>query len=165
MEEIAAMSDLNPIPNGTEASIFDGLVKKYSAFARKSAEHIIKLGETLLEAKQELSEQRLKDFCHEVHLEHDGSTFRKLLKIGQEASRFEPFNGSTPVAWTTIHKLATLEKDKFDAVAHDQRFGRWMTAAEVEQILTGIPNQGGDGLSRDLTIDLSGFDEAKKLQV
>jgi len=113
------MTDLNtnesnslvPVPNGTEASVFDDLVNRYRGFAKKSAENTIKLGETLLEAKQTLSHQRLKDFCHEVNLKHVGSTFRKFLKIGKEASRFEPFNGSTPVAWTTMPLPQNLSED------------------------------------------------------
>jgi hypothetical protein len=159
-------NSLVPVPNGTEASIFDGLVNRYRGFARKSAEHIIKLGETLLEAKQTLSDQRLKDFCHEVRLEHDGSTFRKLLKIGEEASRFEPFVESMPVGWTTIYKLATLEKDKFDTVAHNDRFGPTMTERQVRAIVNG------DGTSNnrprrsldDCCIDLCGLDDATILE-
>jgi hypothetical protein len=174
MEEIAAMSDLNtnesnslvPVPFGTAASVFDDLVNRYRGFAKKSAENTIKLGETLLEAKQTLSDQRLKDFCHEVDLKYGGSTFRKFLKIGKEASRFEPFNGSTPVAWTTIHKLATLEKDKFDTVAHSDRFGPTMTERQVRAIVDG------DGTSNnrprrsldDCCIDLCGLDDATILE-
>ena len=105
------LNSLVPVPNGTEASVFDDLVNRYRGFAKKSAENTIKLGETLLEAKQTLSHQRLKDFCHEVNLKHGGSTFRKFLKIGKEASRFEPFNGSTPVAWTTMPLPQNLSED------------------------------------------------------
>lgn len=104
------------VPNGTELSDFDSLVERYLTFAIKSAENIIRLAETLVEASN-LGEPKLLDFCTRVRLKYNGSTYRKQLKIGQEASRFEPFLERMPNNWTTVYKLAKLTKAQFDRVA------------------------------------------------
>ena len=100
----------------------------------------------------------------EVGLEHEGSTFRKLLKIGNEASRFEPFFERMPNSWTTVYTLAKLEKDKFDRVTSDSRFAPTMTANDVNSIVKG-PSENSDRMSRDWTIDLSSFDRPMKIEV
>ena len=151
--------------NGTGAPLLDDLVERYLTFAKKSAENIIKLAETLVEAKAALHELELRDFCKMVGLEFGGSTYRKLLKIGQEASRFEPFFQRMPNSWTTVYKLATLEKDKFDHVARDERFAPTMTASEVDLIISGEPPGDPERLPIDCRIHLDGFDKSKKLEV
>ena len=116
------------VPNGTSDSLFDSLVERYRTFAKKSAENIIQLAETLVEAKAKLSGMQLHDFCQAVGLDQNGSKFRKLLTIGQEASRFEPYVDRLPTNWTTIYKLASLDGTVFDRVAKDARFAPMMTA-------------------------------------
>jgi hypothetical protein len=160
------MSNLVTVPNGTEivSPIYADLVQRYRTFAKQSAENIIKLSETLVEAKHKLSDADLQKFCGEVGLQHDGSTYRKLLKIGTEVSRFEPFLARMPNNWTTVYKLAKLEKDKFDLVANDNRFTPMMTASEVDSIVGGSATPKNEH-SRDLMIDLSGFDRLKMIAV
>jgi hypothetical protein len=160
------MNTLVTVPNGTEIAspTYVALVAKYRTFAKQTAENIIKLAETLVEAKDKLSDADLQKFCGEVGLEHDGSTYRKLLKIGTEVSRFEPFFARMPNNWTTVYKLAKLEKDKFDLVANDSRFTPMMTASEIDAIV-GDSATPKNGHSRDLMIDLSGFDRLKMIAV
>jgi hypothetical protein len=160
------MSELESTHTAQIASTtYRSLVAQYRTFAKKTAENIVRLAETLVEAKLELTEAELRQFCSEVGLEHEGSTFRKLLKIGNEASRFEPFFERMPNSWTTVYKLAKLEKDVFDHVARDHRFTPMMTASEVDAITARSSDKNSEQLSRDLTIDLHGFDRAKKVAV
>ena len=112
------------VPNGTEVSstVHIQLVNQYRTFAKHTAANIIKLAETLVEAEDSLSKRELRQFCEDVGLEYDGSTYRKLMKIGKEVSRFEPFVERMPSNWTTVYKLASLDRDKFDQVTRDGRF-------------------------------------------
>ena len=160
------MSNLGTVPNGMEIAspVYVDLVKRYRTFAKQTAENIIKLAETLVEAKDKLSKDDLQKFCGEVGLQHDGSTYRKLLKIGMEVSRFEPFVAQMPNNWTTVYKLAKLEKDKFDVVANDSRFTPMMTASEVDAIVGGSATRKNEN-SRHLMIDSSGFDRLKMIAV
>jgi hypothetical protein len=127
-----AMTTSVTVQNGAEivAPIYADLVQRYYSFAKKSAENIIKLAETLVEAKDKLSDTELQKFCNDVGLQYEGSTYKKLMKIGAEASRFEPFVERMPNNWTTLYKLAKLDKGAFDLVANDNRFTTTMTASE-----------------------------------
>jgi hypothetical protein len=160
------MNTLVTVPNGTEIAspTYVALVTKYRTFAKQTAENIIRLAETLVEAKGKLQAADFLKFCAEVGLEHDGSTFRKLMKIGNEASRFEPFFEQMPNNWTTVYRLATLEKNVFERVTSDPRFAPMMTASDVDLIIRG-PSASTERLSRDWTIDLSPFDRSKKIEV
>jgi hypothetical protein len=123
------------VPNGTATSRLDELINRYNSFAKKSAENIIKMAETLVDAER-LSELERHAFCAAVSLSRP--TYQKLLKIGQEASRFEPFLEQLPNSWTTLYKLAALEIKQFDRVAHDPQFAPTMTAEELKVILGDI---------------------------
>jgi hypothetical protein len=154
------------VQNGTEvgSTIYVDLVQRYYSFAKNSAENIIKLAETLVEAKGRLSDTELQKFCNDVGLPYDGSTYRKLMKIGTEASRFEPFVERMPNNWTTVYKLAKLEKGAFDRVANDNRFTPMMTASEVDAIVGGSSTPKNEHC-RDLMIDLGGFDKVTMIAV
>ena len=154
------------VQNGTEiaAPIYADLVQRYYSFAKKSAENIIKLAETLVEAKDKLSDTELQKFCGDVGLQYEGSTYKKLMKIGAEASRFEPFVERMPNNWTTVYKLAKLEKGAFDRVANDNRFTPTMTASDVHTIVGGSSTAKNEHW-RDLMIDLSGFDRVTMIAV
>jgi hypothetical protein len=132
-------------------------------FAKKTAESIIKLAVTLVEAEHTLLAKEMFDFCDKVGLQHDSSNYRKLMKIGQEASRFEPFLDRLPSSWTSLYKLAKLEKDQFDHLTQDQRFTRTMTAADIDGIVHGSPNGNGGRVAADMIIDLTGLERPKKI--
>jgi hypothetical protein len=169
-----------PVPNGTgvltetdrESSAVLDLVQRYKTFQRKTAESYIRMAATLAEAHRQLSDMRLHDFCSAVGLEKGGSTYKKMLKIGQKLSRFEPFLDRLPDAWTTIHKLASLENHEFDRVATDERFGPTMTAVDLHEILGGKKSSSHAGelgeeerLPNDCRIHLNGFDKGQKMEV
>jgi hypothetical protein len=152
------------VQNGTEVATakYVGFVQKYMFFARKTAENIIKLAETLVEAKAELTELEFGQFCREVGLDPKGSTFRKLKEIGEKVSRFEPFVEHIPSSWTTIYKLAKLDPDKFDRVMQSGKLSPFMTAEQVDSIISDAPS-ATTGIQRDLTIDLSALEKNAKI--
>jgi hypothetical protein len=141
------------------------LVTQYRQFAKESAENIIKLAETLVRAKAGLSEEDFDRFCKEVHLEKDGSTFRKLMSIGEKISRFAPFFDRLPNNWTTLYKLASIDEEKFQLVTADAaRFHPLMTARDIPLIL-GIPPRSRKTQDHDVVIDLNGLDSDRKREV
>lgn len=150
------------VPNGTTLSVFDELVERYRAFAKKSAENIIKLAETLLEAKQKLDASQMTQFCAAVGLE--GSTYRKMIKIGEEASRFEPFIDRIPSNWTTLYDLAKLPPEKFEQVAKDSRFGQMMTADDIELIIAGDEQSKNIRSKPDFTVSFGKIGDDTKLE-
>jgi hypothetical protein len=159
---IAEATNLVPVQNGTELSLLDTLITRYMTFAKASAENFVRMAQTLIEAKSKLRILDFVDFCRRVGLEHDGSTYRKLLIIGRQASRFESVFDRMPANWTTVYKLATLEKDKFDRVTSDERFSPMMTGSEVDLIVKGKSGENSTRLSHDCFIHLAGFETPKK---
>jgi hypothetical protein len=106
------------VPNGTILSPqVVKYVERYRGLAKQTAEAIIKLAVTLVEAEKELNGVDFKLFCEEVNVPKSGSVYKKLTKIGNEATRFTPFLDKLPNTWTTIYELAKLPSDKFDLVA------------------------------------------------
>jgi hypothetical protein len=107
-----------PVQNGTVMLSAATLtyIEKYKSFARQTAESIIGLAQTLIEAEEHLDPVDFESFCREVGVPKGSSTYKKLRAIGYRASRFEPFVDNLPNTWTTIYKLAKLEPDEFDRV-------------------------------------------------
>lgn len=127
--------------NGTEidSSTYVSLVQQYRHFAKEFAANIVKLAETLVIAKQNLAPVHFDKFCDEVGLHKDGSTYRKLMIIGENASRFEPFYDRLPNAWTTVYKLASIKQNEFDRVTKSDQFSPFMTAKTVTEVLGKTP--------------------------
>ena len=154
------------VPNGMEinSSAYVNLVQRYKHFAKESAANIVKLAETLVIAKQNLAPVHFNAFCEEVGLDQDGSTYRKLIVIGEKASRFEPFYDRLPNAWTTVYKLASIEQDEFDRVTSSQQFNPFMTAKAVTEVLGKAP-VSKKASAAAITIDLHDLGASEQLAV
>jgi hypothetical protein len=131
-------------------------------FARKSAENIVKLAETLFTAEDELSPKEFRRFCEDVGLDPEGSTFKKLKKIGESVSRFEPFIERMPNAWTTVYKFASLKDHDFDRVAKSKLFTPFMTAQDVNSIVDGHKPKTE---RQNLLIDLSKVEQSVQIDL
>ena len=159
------MTNVEIVPIGTEIESpkYAHFVEQYKLFAKKTAENIIRLAETLYIAEDQLAPSDFRRFCVDVGLEYDGSTFRKLRAIGEKVSRFAPFVDRMPNTWTTVYKLASLKENEFDRVTRSDLFTPFMTAADVNQIVgTSKPKSGHH---HDLIIDLDGLDESVKIDL
>ncbi len=148
------------LPNPTNLS---ELIKQWFGFAKGSAENTIRMCGVLVQADR-LSEPDRTNFCKAVKLEYStdsGSKYYKLLKIGEKASRFDPYLDKLPNAWTTQYKLATLEEDDFKRVIADERFAPTMTAGELDEIL----NPGsGDSQKPRIDLNISFNDDVEKMK-
>ena len=143
----------------------DQLVQQYNSCARKSAENFLRLAETLVRAEDELSKRDLGHFCKEVGLEQGGSKYRKLLVIGKQVSRLEPYLKSLPNNWTTLYKLASVEEHEFKLVADSGQLSTETTAEEVKLILNDQPRAKKARIEPDCTIELNGLENGVKLVV
>ena len=101
------------------SSRIDDLVTKYYVFWKASVEGILGLAETVCQANDELGDKYLVLFYERTKLEPNGSTCRKLKKIGSRRVRFEPVLGKLPNSWTTLYELAKLEEDEFRQLVDD----------------------------------------------
>ncbi len=152
------------VPNGmamAEAGFAD-LVEKYRGSLRKTAEGIIEVARTLVEAKKRLPSATLSDFCKEIGMTN--STFKKWVKIGECAARFESVIDRTPPTWTTMYPIANLSEDQFERVKKDERFRPEMSQKELTLIVNGPSQEQIGSLPRDVTLDLGNIDRAKKIE-
>jgi hypothetical protein len=161
------VSGTNPVAlvqNGTVIStVVSDYVNKYRTFARKTAEAVIELSATMIEAKSELSDLDFAVFCKEVGLQKGDSTYKKLMKIGEHASRFRPFVHSLPNSWTTLYKLTGLSSDKFDRLVQAGTFTPFMTAKEIDQE-TGDTKTLTQRMKPDIVISVENLDPIQKVK-
>ncbi len=127
-------------------------VERYRYYARNTVESILKLGETVLEAEAKLSRLEIMIFCQEVGIDHNGPTFRKLRKIGQQASRFMPVIDRVPNSWTTVYELAKLENDKFATLVDSQALTATATMKELRAFIDDGVKAPSDTVSFTLTV-------------
>lgn len=130
---------VGPGQNGTlpNAPTVAEFVQKYRSFTKRTAESIISLAKTLVEAKQSLSGDEFVKFCGEVNLNPDGSTFRKMTRIGEEAHRLEPHLDDMPCSWTTIWVLARLKPEELKRVVEDGKLKPSVKAKEIRDHIKG----------------------------
>lgn len=127
---------------GTEPSQLQSLIERYQQQELSESEAKIKLPKIVLEAKQTLPREQFAEFCMAVDLNPKSSKLRKLLKIGQNASRFDLYPGRIPPNWTTQYKLAALKPEQFDRVLANPNFNADSTADDIDHILNDPKAQG-----------------------
>lgn len=110
-------------------------IERYRSFARKTAESVIDLARTLVEAEQTLDQLELREFFREVRIEQKSPVYKKLKVIAEKSSRFDSHLQRLPSAWTTLYKLATLPADDFDRLAQTNTLTPHMTASEIDEAL------------------------------
>ena len=108
-------------------------VDRYQTFLRKTAEAILGLAETLVEAEKDLNAVDFLIFCENVGLEKGSPTHSKLKQIGTVSARFRPFVDRLPNTWTTIYKLSKLEPDQFARIA--EALTPFSTSKEIDEQL------------------------------
>lgn len=161
--EINVVSPASDFLNGNTVITpkVSGYVTAYKSFLRKTAESVIGLASTLVEAETSLSVVDFEIFCRQVKLEKGSPTHTKLKKIGEKITRFNPFIEKLPNTWTTLYKLATLESSEFDRVS--MNLTPFISAKEIDLLVKGETVKGGD--KADITIGLKMLDSASKLAV
>lgn len=165
VSEVSLPTVIDVFPNGNAVITpeVDMYVTRYKTFARKTAESIIGLATTLIEAEEELHKEDFIVFCDEVGIKMGDSTYSKLRKIGASASRFKPYIESLPNTWTTLYALAKLDPSAFQQIAAD--LNPFMTAKDVQQALGASKQSTSVRDTVDLTISFGAIDVAKKREV
>ena len=128
-------NQITTIQNGSDLTNPDITiyVDRYRSFLRKTAEAVLGLAETFLEAKTTLNGEDFNILCDEVGTPEGGATYNKLLKIASNAARFQPFVNRLPNTWTTIYKLAKLPPEKCERVSAN--LTPFITAREINEIV------------------------------
>jgi len=110
-------------------------VERYRRFARKTAESVIELARTLVEAEETLDQPELREFFREVRIEQKSPVYKKLKVIAEKSARFDAHMQRMPSAWTTLYKLAALPAEDFDRLAQTDALSPHMTASEIDAAL------------------------------
>jgi hypothetical protein len=158
----------NSVLNGTEiiSANLSLYLDRYRTFAKQTAESFLGLAATLVEAKEKLNPVDFTLFCKNINLEKDGSTYKKIFKIGSEIARFQPVVELLPNSWTTIYDLAKLEKNKFLEITKSNVLSPTMTALELKRALAqNSQEQGSKKEKTDISIKLNHLSVEDKIKV
>ena len=151
-------------PNGNsdiKAEILS-FVDRYQTFLRKTAEAILGLAETLVQAETELNGVDFLIFCENVGLVKGSPTYSKLKQIGERSDRFRPFIDRLPNSWTTIYKLSKLQPDQFARVSAS--LTPFITSKEIDEQV-GINRTASFSQTYDFKIALGFLDGDSKAEV
>jgi hypothetical protein len=159
------LSENVPVPNGTRLSEVNEplvpFIEQYKRFAKAGSEGIIDQCSTLVVAEYDLSPRNFDGFCAELKLQKDSSTFRKLKKIGQEATRLKSVADRIPNSWTTLYQLAKLEAAEFDRLLVSDHLHPAMTVQELTAAISSEPKTVAHYLVR---VDLDGLSDAVRVE-
>lgn len=160
---LGTIAAVSTFPNGNLVSPkVDEYVNKYNEFLFKTVDNFLSLGETLLEAKEILTEGEFKVFCERTGLVSSKGTLSKLLTIGQNAPRFRPYVNNLPQTWTTLYTLAKLEPDQFSNIA--PKLTAYSTANDIA-VLLGISSKNSTSVKVDVSISFVDLDLATTQKV
>ncbi len=166
---------LNPpataVPNGTAlvTPVVASFVDRYRGFLRTTAESILGLAHTLIEAEANLDAVEFSMFLDEVGVQKDGSTYRKLKSIGENVARLNPLVDRLPNTWTTIYKLSRMDVNVFARVS--QSLTPFITAKQIDGLIGTTKVKGLAGSDLSLCVSALGiaqkseiYEEIKKLK-
>jgi hypothetical protein len=111
----------------------DQLVREYNDFAKSSSGNLLGLASTVL-AAEDLGRRDRERFYADVKLDPKGSTARKLMAIGQQLPRFQPYLNIIPNTWTTLYELARLEDEEFKIVVDSGVLHPLVTLREIDEV-------------------------------
>lgn len=134
-------------------------VTRVNKFMRQSAESVIELSTTIIEAEQQLSDQDFKTFCDTIRIEKDSSTYSKHKKIAAARERLLACIEKLPHAWTTIYEIAKLSTEEFCQIEHQLHTN--ITVSELNS-LTKFPNEKSCQIL-SVKIDFTVLDSEKKM--
>mgnify|MGYP006285709021 CR=1 FL=1 len=139
-------TNLPSVPNGTALEIItpavQGYLDRYHNALRKTAQAILEVAATVLEAKEQLPQPEFAQFLKEVGFDEKSSTYKKFVAIARKKELLERHVDQLPTAWTTIYQLAKLEPDQFEQVANSGQLSPLMGANQINAIIAGgnLPN-------------------------
>ena len=158
---------INPVQNGTEimSSNLSKYIDQYNSFARKTAESIIQLARTLIEAKNNLDPIEFETFTKKVNVDVNSSTYKKLMVIGNKASRFDADLEKLPQTWTTIYRLAKIDADQYELLSSNNVITPFMTAKVINDIVDSSKTNKTPTTKHDVNINLKNLDASSKSEI
>lgn len=166
---ISDQTNLIEVQNGTEimSPKLSKYIEQYNSFARKTAESIIQLARTLVQAENDLDPIDFEIFAKAVNVDKNGATIKKLRVIGKNASRFDAHIGMLPQAWTTIYRLANIKADQFEQLASNNVITPFMTASDINNNITSNSRSKAKSKTEsfDVNISMSNLDVSAKSQI
>jgi hypothetical protein len=133
-----------------------GTVHRYRNLAQQSAEYIPALGRAFNEAKEGLAPSQVRNLCKELGFQKGSGVYEELVKIGENAERFQPYLKRLPSDRFVLYRLAVMEQTEFQLVVQSDLFSPAMTFRDLENI-SKFPKKG-------LFIDLSGLELAMRTE-
>ncbi len=118
-------------------------VARFNTFGKKSAEGVIGMGKTALEARRALKDtNNFRKFCNGIPFENGSSAVRKLIDIGRKADLLEKHLDRLPSSWTTLYTLSTLSEEQLERGLSEKLIHATMTGDRMRDavdLLRGLP--------------------------
>jgi hypothetical protein len=108
-------------------------VENFRVARKKSSESILSVCKIVVEAESQLKKADFKKFLEGIDVEADGSTFRKLRKIGAASERLKPHSTNLPTSWTTIYQIASLAVQDFERLVEEKMLTPKLTATQLRK--------------------------------
>jgi hypothetical protein len=140
-------------------------VEMFNLWGRKSAEAVLGLARTLVEAENELSKGEFAIFCEEVGITKGSPSYKKLHVIGERVDRLLPVSQSLPDNWTTIYLLASLKQEDFESIREAKLIKPTLKALEIKERIPTPPRarRGKQGVPKEVMLDFRNI-EKEQLQ-
>jgi hypothetical protein len=157
---------LPTVPNGTCEIITPAVqayLDRYHTALRKTAQSVLEVAATVLEAKEQLAKSEFAQFLNEVGFDEKSSTYKKFVAIARKKELLEHHVEHLPTAWTTIYQLAKLEPDQFEQVANSGQLSPLMSANQITTIIAGGTSSSSTRTATDVFIAMQELDAAQRV--
>ena len=157
---------LTSVPNGTLEIITPAVqsyLDRYHTALRKTAQSVLEVAATVLEAKEQLSQPEFAAFLQQVGFDEKSSTYKKFIAIARKKELLEHYVDTLPTAWTTIYQLAKLDADQFEQVRNSGQLNPLMSANQISAIISGGAPANNNHASSDVFIATMDLDTPERL--
>ena len=118
-------------------------VDQFNQFSRRSAEAVIGMGRTVLEAKQALvTKNDFQRFCNGIRFDNGSSALRKLEQIGKKADILDKYLDRLPSCWTTLYYLSQLNEKQLQQGFDEKRIDHTISGDQAKELVAEIRGFG-----------------------
>jgi hypothetical protein len=136
---------------------------RYNTALRKTAQSVLDVAATVLEAKEELTKPEFDAFLQQVGFDEKSSTYKKFVAIARKKELLEHYVDALPTAWTTIYQLAKLDADEFEQVANSGQLNPLMSANQISTIISGGTPANNNRATSDVFIATMDLDSVERI--
>jgi hypothetical protein len=166
LEKQMTATTLTSVPNGTLEIITPAVqsyLDRYHTALRKTAQSVLEVAATVLEAKEQLSQPEFAAFLQQVGFDEKSSTYKKFIAIARKKELLEHYVDTLPTAWTTIYQLAKLDADQFEQVRNSGQLNPLMSANQISAIISGGAPGNNNRAASDVFIATMDLDTAERI--